>query len=41
MSFPDTETKIAKKISLGDDVIYQDHVIENCTENLPYGYHLF
>jgi len=39
MSFPDTETKITKKISLGDDVIYQDHVIENCTENLPYGYH--
>lgn len=39
MSFPDTETKITKKISLGEDVFYQEHLIENCTESLPYGYH--
>ena len=39
MSFPDCDTEVLKKITLGDDVIYQEHVIMNCTENLPYGHH--
>jgi hypothetical protein len=41
MNFPDSPTNITKRILLkdGQNCIYQEHVVENCMEALPYGHH--
>ncbi len=39
MKFPDTETRLTKRIRLGNNCIYQEHLVQGCEENLPYGHH--
>lgn len=39
LQFPDTKTKVQKKIHIGDNVIYQEHIVSGCSEKLPFAHH--